>query len=229
MDAKVTILYDSVAEADGFETGWGFSAFIEVKSSGARVLFDTGWDGEALLKNMKTLGINPKEIDLIVISHNHWDHIGGLPSILKSVGDDARVLLPPSVSRRFRDEVRRWREAEIVEAPGEVKPFGVFTTGGLSSDVIEEQSLVVPLPGKGGNLVVVGCSHPGLDRIVEAAGRFGGVFGILGGMHSFREFEKLQGVHLFAPLHCTRYRDELEALYPGRVSVKGVGGVYFFE
>ena len=39
MDAKVTILYDNTAEESGLETGWGFSAYIELESSRARILF----------------------------------------------------------------------------------------------------------------------------------------------------------------------------------------------
>ena len=76
---RLKILYDNESE-EGFISGWGFSCLIE---TGKRtILFDTGWDGNILLHNMDKLGVIREEIDTIVISHEHWDHLGGLTYLL---------------------------------------------------------------------------------------------------------------------------------------------------
>ena len=71
---KITIVYDNNAQ-EGLKCGWGFSCLIETGTN--NILFDTGWDGHLLLENMEKLGIDPQIIDTLVLSHQHWDHIGG--------------------------------------------------------------------------------------------------------------------------------------------------------
>lgn len=74
---RITVVCDNETRKKGLRAGWGFSALIE--SEGARpILFDTGADSPTLLHNMKELGIDPKNIGIIVISHAHGDHTGGL-------------------------------------------------------------------------------------------------------------------------------------------------------
>ena len=65
----ISIVYDSYACGEGFETDWGFSCVI----AGAEktILFDTGKRGGTLIHNLKKIQILPKGIDLIVISHDH--------------------------------------------------------------------------------------------------------------------------------------------------------------
>jgi len=71
---QITIVYDNEANAS-LKSGWGFSCLIETEE---KILFDTGDSGEKLIYNLRQLNIQPESIDAVVISHNHWDHTGGL-------------------------------------------------------------------------------------------------------------------------------------------------------
>ncbi len=53
----------------------GLSILIEMNDN--KVLLDTGIT-DAFLKNAKTLGVNLDEVNIIVLSHGHWDHANGL-------------------------------------------------------------------------------------------------------------------------------------------------------
>jgi metal-dependent hydrolase (beta-lactamase superfamily II) len=66
-EVKVTIIYDNEVKKKELRAGWGFSAFIENKGV-PPTLFDTGADSPTLLHNMKELGINPKDIGIIVVT-----------------------------------------------------------------------------------------------------------------------------------------------------------------
>jgi 7,8-dihydropterin-6-yl-methyl-4-(beta-D-ribofuranosyl)aminobenzene 5'-phosphate synthase len=79
---KVTIL--STMLADGTELGeWGFAALVE--ADGHRILFDTGAHSDVVLKNAQTMGIDLSSVPEVVLSHNHWDHVGGLLTLRQSV------------------------------------------------------------------------------------------------------------------------------------------------
>jgi 7,8-dihydropterin-6-yl-methyl-4-(beta-D-ribofuranosyl)aminobenzene 5'-phosphate synthase len=76
----ITVLVDNTAQnPDLYQAEHGLSYWIEYE--GHNILFDTG-AGDALMPNMKTLGLDPLKIDAVVISHGHYDHIGGLAQIL---------------------------------------------------------------------------------------------------------------------------------------------------
>ncbi len=96
---KLTTIYDNEvypeASATGLTSEWGFSCLIEV--SGERILFDTGGAGSILLHNMERLGISPEDLATIVLSHEHWDHTGGLSDLLRT-NRDAEVYLLASFS-----------------------------------------------------------------------------------------------------------------------------------
>ena len=79
---KITIVYDNCLSKPGLRTGWGFSSLIEV-SGAPPLLFDTGADGATLLYNMRRLGIDPRRIGVIVISHAHGD-LGDLDCEMKN-------------------------------------------------------------------------------------------------------------------------------------------------
>lgn len=58
------------------------------------LLFDTGTEGAAFLRNCRNLGVDLGEVEDIAITHGHWDHMGALPAALDAI-----------VARRGRDSV----------------------------------------------------------------------------------------------------------------------------
>jgi 7,8-dihydropterin-6-yl-methyl-4-(beta-D-ribofuranosyl)aminobenzene 5'-phosphate synthase len=65
-----------------------------------RILVDVGQNFEALLHNMRTMGISPSGIDTIVLTHCHYDHTQGVARLLRETGrKDIRVIVHPSIFR----------------------------------------------------------------------------------------------------------------------------------
>jgi 7,8-dihydropterin-6-yl-methyl-4-(beta-D-ribofuranosyl)aminobenzene 5'-phosphate synthase len=66
----------------------GFAMLLRIKTGGkcSTVLFDTGCGSDTAISNAEGLGLNLKEVDCIVLSHGHYDHFGGLRSVLKVIG-----------------------------------------------------------------------------------------------------------------------------------------------
>ena len=96
---KITIIYDNVSLDPALEADWGFAALVE--ACGQSILFDTGASGRLLLENMEKLNISPQAIGEIFISHDHWDHTGGLEQILKR--KPVRVYVPDTFSKVLPD------------------------------------------------------------------------------------------------------------------------------
>jgi len=90
---KITILVDNKAR-QGLLAEHGFSAWIEV--GGRRLLFDTG-QGPALPGNCATLGVDLSGTEILVLSHGHYDHTGGLPLAVASA-PQIRVFAHPSAT-----------------------------------------------------------------------------------------------------------------------------------
>jgi 7,8-dihydropterin-6-yl-methyl-4-(beta-D-ribofuranosyl)aminobenzene 5'-phosphate synthase len=204
----ITVVYDNVAYEPRLATAWGFACLVETREK--TILFDTGGDGAILLKNLGMLGVDPKSIDVVVLSHVHGDHTGGLESLLRT-GARPTVYLPRSFPSDFKSRVRA--QADVVEVGGATKiAEGVYTTGEMGSGIIE-QALVVQTSR--GLVVVTGCAHPGISEMVVRAAEIGGdgVYLVLGGFHLggasqarveeiITEFRRL-GVEKVAPSHCT--------------------------
>ncbi len=189
---KITIVYDNEAE-DGLKPGWGFSCLVE---AGKKILFDTGADGPTLLANMKKLGINPKSIDAIVLSHSHGDHTGGLTAILQKTGE-IDVYAP------FPEDLPHFHE---------VKEKEEICSGVLVRSLGIEEYLLIET--KKGLLLITGCSHPGLGNMIEDAKQFGKVYGVLGGFHGFGQLDKLEGLGFIVPCHCTVKKAEILSRFP---------------
>jgi 7,8-dihydropterin-6-yl-methyl-4-(beta-D-ribofuranosyl)aminobenzene 5'-phosphate synthase len=136
----VTLLVDNHAWGD-LATEHGFSAWVEV--AGMRLLFDTG-QGTALRANAKALGVDLRTTDVLVLSHGHYDHTGGLPWVLEQAPKvvayahpglrvsrysiregKARSIGMPDESRDALGRIRTWR---TITGPTELAP-GLGLTG----------------------------------------------------------------------------------------------------
>ncbi len=215
---KLSIVYDNEAK-EGFISDWGFSCFID--SGDWKILFDTGASAEILAHNMRLLGLQKEDIAIIALSHNHWDHIGGVEVVLHP---EVAVWLPRSFPLGVKQEIAK-NAARIVEVsePREIVP-GVYTTGDLGGS-IKEQSLVLETHGGEGVVVLTGCAHPGLESILAAATTFGELYGVIGGFHGFDTFESLQRLKLIMPCHCTVHKRKIAERYPERTVWCGAGEV----
>jgi 7,8-dihydropterin-6-yl-methyl-4-(beta-D-ribofuranosyl)aminobenzene 5'-phosphate synthase len=233
--APVTIIvtYDNNPHDERLKTAWGFSCLIRLGEKS--ILFDTGGDSPRLLYNMRQLEIDPEEVDMIVLSHIHGDHVGGLSGFLEE-NSDVTVYVPESFPGNFKDGVRS-SGAKLVEVKqaGELSD-NVYTTGEVDGG-IKEQSLIVKT--RDGIVIITGCAHPGVVKIVERAKQLvkGDVLLVMGGFHlggkSEREIQEIVasfkelGVLHAGPCHCSgdRARRLFREAYGEDFLQIGVGGV----
>jgi 7,8-dihydropterin-6-yl-methyl-4-(beta-D-ribofuranosyl)aminobenzene 5'-phosphate synthase len=99
---KVTVLMDDYAGYDNpYLAQHGLAFFVEVRRGEQKtcILLDTGQTAEPLLHNMKLTGVSPGDIDLIFLSHCHYDHTGGLAGILAAIGRETPVVAHPLLFR----------------------------------------------------------------------------------------------------------------------------------
>jgi 7,8-dihydropterin-6-yl-methyl-4-(beta-D-ribofuranosyl)aminobenzene 5'-phosphate synthase len=241
---QVTILYDAFGKDAAMKKDWGFSALVEVL--GKRILFDTGNDPEVFASNVKAKNVDLTNLDFVVLSHRHSDHMAGLSYVL-TVNPKVKIFAPkegfgiygsslPSCFYRKDEslppdmryyggtppEVMKfgtaWQNAnfELIDKTTEVAPG--ITLIALVSDAVgtkelKELSLAVNTPD--GVVLLVGCSHPGIEKIVEATTAINPKIRlIMGGFHlvvapddaiakvvtALKDTFKVENV---APGHCT--------------------------
>jgi len=206
---SMTILYDNYAHQENLKTDWGFSCVI--KGTEKTILFDTGRIESILMENSDSMGMDVSDLDLIVISHNHGDHTGGLNSILGRK-TDIRVYFGDSFSTGFSENISDKGATPVrVNKPIKICEH-VFSTGELHGPV-NEQSLIIDT--EKGLVIVTGCSHPGIIKILKRAHEILNkkIYLVFGGFHLLNHTDaqvkniiqefKSMGVEKCGATHCT--------------------------
>ncbi len=264
---RITVLYDAFGPPSPLQKDWGFAALLEY--GGKRILFDTGNDAGKFEHNVRTLGVDLTRLDAVVISHRHGDHTSGLAYLLKvnpgvkiyapvetsffrypiSLNYLQRAPgLPPHM--RYFDgkdpEGMRsgtpWEQANflIMRETTEIFPgFLVLTTRSEKPGTMEMNELSLAVRTPRGLAVMVGCAHPGVEKILATAAKIDPrVYTVTGGFHLVQtpeaEIRRVADVlhdtlHVerVAPGHCTselgfsvfmgRFQDHFDAAGLGAV------------
>ena len=206
---RFVFVYDNYAFNEDLKTDWGFACLIQ--GTEKTILFDTGRNGELLLENFEKMGLDPLSPKVVVVSHNHRDHTGGLTEFLKK-NNDVSIYVPASFPDKFVDEVEA-AGAKVIRVTKPVKICkNVFLTGEMG-EAIKEQGLI--LDRDGGLVLITGCAHPGIVAMTQRAKEYKrkDVVMALGGFHlnklSTGEAKavavrlKELGVRQIGPTHCT--------------------------
>ncbi|HZL77232.1 MAG TPA: MBL fold metallo-hydrolase [Candidatus Limnocylindrales bacterium] len=140
---RITVLVENSVHRQGLVAEHGLS--FHVQCGGRSLLFDTGQTDLAVI-NAETLRLPLDRLEAIVLSHGHYDHMGGVPAMLDVV-PEARVYLHPAAfekkySQSLTGQSRsigisdcvsqaiRHHAGGFIEAPGRTEIIeGVFATG----------------------------------------------------------------------------------------------------
>lgn len=195
---EIIPLYEEERASSEMISGHGVSYLIRTDS--ATILLDIGNNPDQLavvpyVQNMQALGISWADVDRIVISHPHPDHMGGTETWWNATTSIAGIELPGGLDERFifAPTQLAFKGAVHITAPTLPVP-DVATTGVISFldafpfSIFEpkgsEQALVVHVAGEG-LVLITSCGHPGLEKLVERAETLYGqpVIGVVGGLH----------------------------------------------
>lgn len=240
---RITILYDAFGAPSALVKDWGFAAFVEY--GGKRILFDTGNNAKIFEHNTKQLGIDLKRLDAVVISHRHGDHTSGLTYLLEVNSDVKlyapqessffKASMPfgflapyPGLPAELRYYDGKPPEQLVSGTPWEKGNFetvtktieifpGLFvlTTRSQNPGTLEMNEVSLAIRTPKGLAVVVGCSHPGVEKILEAAAKIDSrLYTVTGGFHLVltpqEEIQRVATVlhdslkiERVAPGHCT--------------------------
>lgn len=240
---RITIIYDAFGPPSELKKDWGYSALVEY--GGKRILFDTGNNAGIFEYNLKKLGIDLTRLDAVVISHRHGDHTSGLSYLLEvnskvkiyvpQEGAFFKSSLPQAFLKPDPDLPANlhyyegkppervvsgtpWTKGdfEIVTKPVEVFP-GIYllTTQSQKPGTMEMNEVSLALRTPKGLAVIVGCSHPGVEKILAEAAKIDSrLYTVTGGFHLVlaprEEVERVANllfdtlkIERVAPGHCT--------------------------
>ncbi len=224
----LTVIADNRIASPKLKAVWGLSVCVSVKSINGKInlLFDTDTYPQVLRHNSKILNIKLKNLDGIVISHDHGDHTGGL-SLIPYYKAEIPVYIPIKSSHWLKRKILSLGLRLVEVEDKYVINDGVFIIGGFDKYGVSEQALVVVVD-KLGLVILVGCSHPGIVNIVRKAYEELRVkpYAVLGGFHlEWSPMEEIEyvvdsllslGVRKIGPMHCSgdRIREYLRENYP---------------
>jgi len=193
---EIIPLYEEASASPDLISGHGVSYLI--RTDAATILMDVGnnpdrQDIAPFAHNMQKLGIDWDEVDRIVITHPHPDHLGGVTAWSQRTVSFGG--LPGSMGKRsvFVPSKMTYKGAIHATIPTLPSP-DVATTGVISYPEVfplslrdptgYEQALVVNVAGEG-LVLITGCGHPTNEKPMQRAEALYDlpVVGIVGGLH----------------------------------------------
>lgn len=181
---KITVVTGE-GQSGSLVSEFGLSLLLE--NEGRSFLFDTG-AGEALLPNLKTLGIAPEKYEKVILSHGHYDHSGGLACLTPREIWCCPGVEDPHFSRHSDGtvhEIGMPQKAFLAAKRSKVTPvnlfdyigYGLFLTGPIprvspencggdfyhnaectEKDIVPEEQALLTTDG----VLVTGCCHAGI-------------------------------------------------------------------
>ena len=189
---KIVTLVENCVYGRKLQGEHGLSLYIETPS--AKILFDTG-QSDLFLQNARYLHVDLKEVDMLILSHGHSDHSGGLHAFLEYNQKATVYCKREALDRKFKGERENGMEhpdkldltrfsfltQQTEVAPGVfVLPelaitnpedthfdhFDVLRGGKLQPDQFEDELALVMREDE--KLVVLSaCSHRGITNILQ--------------------------------------------------------------
>lgn len=269
---KLHILANNYVTSSKLLAEHGLSFFIE--AYGRQIIFDTG-QTDVFIHNSKELGLDLTSLDAIILSHGHYDHTGGLESLVE-LNDTAKIYIHPLALRGkyslrnntiknasipmdlnktdlikkrvnfntkalnvfdnilLSGEISRTNDFEIIPKNLMIKEDDKFK----QDDMIDEQMLIIR--EKGGIVIVLGCSHPGVVNCIEYAATLmpnEKILALVGGMHlnsasderidKTIKYLKSKDIEKIVPLHCTGFNamSEIKRVFKDKCIIGAVGDV----
>jgi 7,8-dihydropterin-6-yl-methyl-4-(beta-D-ribofuranosyl)aminobenzene 5'-phosphate synthase len=211
---KILMIYNNIGSSNDLVNDWGLSLWVE--DNNTAVMFDTGADPTILWGNIETSGVDLQKLSKIVISHNHWDHINGLPIILEKSAKKTNIFVPNVDRENFKSTTPNATITGVTQPVQITK--NIWSTGQLMGlfreKPIYEQSIIITQ--NNASFLFTGCSHPGIIKIVETTKELfpnNNLKLVGGGFHLINSSEddirtiskRLKQLHVsyLAPSHCS--------------------------
>ena len=221
----LTIINDN-EPGQGLANDWGLSIHVSLPD-GRRLMFDFDTKPEVLEYNMPRLGLDPAGIELGVLSHRHMDHAGGL-SYIAQANPGITVYTTPDAAGVAREQGVSHVK---VNNAGRVIGDGLVLTRPLPAIGLLEHGLVINTDSRK-PVLLVGCSHPGVDRIASLISQIvgGRLHLVIGGFHkpSRSELDRLAGLaEYISPIHCSgeQAKEYVRRVFPEKYVEARTGSV----
>jgi len=94
----------------------GFSALVRIRKGERErtLLFDTGVSPTGMVENLRRLGLSLADVEVIVLSHGHWDHVSGMEGVARGIPRSSMpVLIHPEFWSRRRIRFPGLEPAEL--------------------------------------------------------------------------------------------------------------------